>query len=94
MLAAAALLLAACSGSGTAARPADPLPESGAPPASAPAPEQSPAPAAAPLRPGEQFRTLTVPGGPYLPAAPYGGHDDYHCFLLDPGLDGLVRLHT
>jgi hypothetical protein len=46
----------------------------------------TPADAAAPLRPGEQFRTLTVPGGPYLPAAPSGGHDDYHCFLLDPHL--------
>ena len=27
-----------------------------------------------------------MPGGPYLPAAPSGGHDDYHCFLLDPHL--------
>ena len=27
-----------------------------------------------------------MPGGSYLPAAPSGGHDDYHCFLLDPHL--------
>jgi hypothetical protein len=79
------MLLAACSGSGTAAGPADPRPESGSPPASTSAPA-SPADAAAPLRAGEQFRTLAVPGGPYLPAAPSGGHDDYHCFLLDPHL--------
>jgi hypothetical protein len=27
-----------------------------------------------------------VPGGPYTPAAPNGGSDDYHCFLLSTGL--------
>jgi hypothetical protein len=86
-LAAAAVLLAACSGPGadTPAPVADrPAPSRSAP--SSPAPAVTPADAAAPLRPGEQFRTLTVPGGPYLPAAPSGGHDDYHCFLLDPHL--------
>jgi hypothetical protein len=59
-----------------------------APRSAAPTPPTAatPADAAAPLRPGEQFRTLTVPGGPYLPAAPSGGHDDYHCFLLAPHL--------
>jgi hypothetical protein len=87
VLAAAAVLLAACSGPGadTPAPVADrPAPSRSAP--SSPAPAVTPADAAAPLRPGEQFRTLTVPGGPYLPAAPSGGHDDYHCFLLDPHL--------
>jgi hypothetical protein len=87
VLAAAALLLAACSGSG--AGTADPVADSPAPSSSAPSSPTTavtPADAAAPLRPGEQFRTLTVPGGPYLPAAPSGGHDDYHCFLLDPHL--------
>jgi hypothetical protein len=44
------------------------------------------APPPAPLRAGERFRTLTVPGGPYTPSAPSGGRDDYHCFLLDPHL--------
>jgi hypothetical protein len=86
-LAAAAVLLAACSGPGadTPAPVADrPAPSRSAP--SSPAPAVTPADAAAPLRQGEQFRTLTVPGGPYLPAAPSGGHDDYHCFLLDPHL--------
>ena len=87
MLTAAALMLAACSGPGedTAAPGADrPSPSSSAP--SSATPVVTPADAAAPLRPGEQFRTLTVPGGPYLPAAPTGGLDDYHCFLLDPHL--------
>jgi hypothetical protein len=86
VLAAATLLLAACSGpsSQTTAPVADrPAPSSSAP--SSP-PAATPADAAAPLRAGEQFRTLAVPGGPYLPAAPSGGHDDYHCFLLDPHL--------
>ena len=87
LLAAAALLLAACSGPADKAAPVadrpDPTPSASSSP---PAPEVTPADAAAPLRPGEQFRTLTVPGGPYLPAAPSGGHDDYHCFLLDPHL--------
>jgi hypothetical protein len=43
-------------------------------------------PSAAPLRPGERAVTLRLPGGPYRPQAPSGGHDDYRCFLLDPGL--------
>ncbi len=44
------------------------------------------APPPAPLRPGERFQTLAVPGGPYTPSAPSNGKDDYHCFLLDPHL--------
>ena len=48
--------------------------------------EAVPAPAPRPLRAGERFETLAVPGGPYRPAAPTGGVDDYHCFLLDPHL--------
>jgi hypothetical protein len=45
-------------------------------------------PAAVPLREGERSRTLRLPGGPYRPAAPNGGLDDYRCFLLDPKLTG------
>jgi hypothetical protein len=41
---------------------------------------------ATPLRAGERFETLEVPGGPYRPSAPGGSMDDYHCFLLDPRL--------
>ncbi len=41
---------------------------------------------ATPLRAGERFETLEVPGGPYTPSAPGGSMDDYHCFLLDPRL--------
>jgi hypothetical protein len=44
------------------------------------------APVPAPLRAGERFQTLEVPGGPYTPSAPSNGKDDYHCFLLDPHL--------
>jgi hypothetical protein len=39
-----------------------------------------------PLRAGERFQTLALPGGPYRPSAPAAGMDDYHCFLLDPKL--------
>jgi hypothetical protein len=43
-------------------------------------------PAAVPLRNGERSVTLRLPGGPYRPAGPNGGLDDYRCFLLDPKL--------
>ncbi|MGZ4609291.1 MAG: monooxygenase [Actinomycetes bacterium] len=39
-----------------------------------------------PLRAGERFTTIGLPGGPYTPAAPSGGKDDYRCFLVDPHL--------
>jgi hypothetical protein len=86
------LLLAGCSAStdgssrpGAATAPATSATSA---PAETPAGADRPVVAAAPLRAGERFRTLTVPGGPYTPAAPSGGKDDYHCFLLDPGLTG------
>jgi hypothetical protein len=40
----------------------------------------------APLRAGERFLNLSLPGGPYTPSAPEGGTDDYRCFLVDPHL--------
>ena len=89
----AVLALAGCSaadqGTGsTAAGRAAERPSTSAPPSGAPA-QTVPSAATAPavrLRAGETFRTLQVPGGPYTPAAPSGGHDDYHCFLIDPHL--------
>lgn len=42
--------------------------------------------ASAPLRPGERFLKVSLPGGPYTPSAPVGGTDDYRCFLVDPHL--------
>ncbi len=42
--------------------------------------------ASAPLRAGERFLKLSLPGGPYAPSAPGGGTDDYRCFLVDPHL--------
>jgi hypothetical protein len=39
-----------------------------------------------PLRPGERFLKVSLPGGPYTPSAPAGGKDDYRCFLVDPHL--------
>jgi hypothetical protein len=41
---------------------------------------------ATPLRAGERFEPLEVPGGPSTPSAPGGSVDDYHCVLLDPRL--------
>jgi hypothetical protein len=40
--------------------------------------------AVAPLRPGERWVTLPMPGGSYRPQAEPGGTDDYRCILLDP----------
>jgi Copper type II ascorbate-dependent monooxygenase, C-terminal domain/Copper type II ascorbate-dependent monooxygenase, N-terminal domain len=39
-----------------------------------------------PLRAGERFRRIAMPGGPYTPSAPAAGKDDYRCFLVDPHL--------
>ena len=40
---------------------------------------------------GGPGRTITLaPAKPYLPHAAGGGIDDYHCFVLDPGLDHSV----
>jgi hypothetical protein len=44
------------------------------------------APAGAPLRAGERFLKVSLPGGPYTPSAPAAGKDDYRCFLVDPHL--------
>jgi len=46
----------------------------------------APAVESAPLRAGERFLDLAMPGGAYSPAAPRGGQDEYRCFLLDPDL--------
>ena len=35
---------------------------------------------------GGRELSLPLPEGPYTPSAPSGGTDDYHCFLLDPGI--------
>ena len=42
--------------------------------------------ASAPLRAGERFLKLSLPGGAYAPSAAGGGTDDYRCFLVDPHL--------
>ncbi len=87
---AAGLLLAGCaSGSGTEAVPAGSvtLERGGAVPHDHRRhPHPVTPPPSSPLRAGERFETLGVPGGPYTPSAPAGSRDDYHCFLLDPDL--------
>jgi len=45
----------------------------------------------APARPGEHFKTLSLPAA-YTPAPPSGATDDYRCFVLDPGLAGTAYL--
>jgi hypothetical protein len=89
LLAAATLLLAAC-GTGTADRPAGSSSEhtehtdspvtavsSATTSSSAPVVDK-------PLRPGERRVTVRMPAA-YTPSAPTGvGTDDYRCFLLDP----------
>lgn len=85
----ATALVAAC---GSGADPEVPPPGGPSGPSSATSPEVvQPAPTAsrppsAPLRKGERFLTIGLPGGPYQPAAPSGGKDDYRCFLVDPQL--------
>ncbi len=87
-IAAAGLLLAACSpvtdSSGDRAAPGTPS----APIATAPGDTQSHGAEAdpgkrTPLRPGERIVDVAMPA-PYKPAAPGKGTDDYRCFLLDP----------
>ena len=81
------LLVPGCSTSGSEQPKAAAVEEgTPAPSASADDHDLAEAPPPAPLRAGERFRTLAVPGGPYTPSAPSGGRDDYHCFLLDPHL--------
>ena len=84
VVAAAALVLAACS-----AGPDDPPgPGAGSEPSASHSTGQdgTATPEAVALRPGERFLELAMPS-PYAPSAPSGGTDDYRCFLLDPGTD-------
>ena len=87
----AALLLAGCAAGGgepssrvAAGRPA------GSPSATAhgshDADQTGAIPRSAPLRAGERFLDLAMPGGAYSPVAPGEGKDQYRCFLLDPDL--------
>lgn len=66
-------------------------------PAAAPSPD-SPhaghpfsAPPPVPARPGEHFKTLSLPAA-YTPSPPSGATDDYRCFILDPDLAGTPYL--
>lgn len=95
----AAVLLAGCgggaapsSGAGGAASPGTPASSGKARVTPAPADHgahsgsASAAAPASPLRKGETFAEVGLPGGAYTPAAPSGGTDDYRCFLVDPRL--------
>jgi len=87
----AVVLLSACSGSSGAPRdggqrPSSPTHTDGEHPTSSSPPDEAARAAPAALRKGERTDLLRIPGGPYQPAAPDGGLDDYRCFLLDPGL--------
>lgn len=85
-LLAAGLLLAACGGGGDPATAPAPT-GSAAPTASRSAPPTTPSSQPpAPLRAGERFVTLAMPGRTYTPAPPAGAQDVYRCFLLDPAL--------
>ncbi|MFI6297354.1 monooxygenase [Nonomuraea sp. NPDC050790] len=89
VLAAAAMLLAACGsgparGSGTTATPSPPPSATDTRGGHGLHGSATPAPAA-PLRAGERFVTATMPK-PYSPRPAAGGTDVYRCFLVDPGL--------
>ncbi|WP_246267028.1 monooxygenase [Nonomuraea typhae] len=89
VLAAAAMLLAACGsgparGSGTTAAPSPPPSATDSPAGHGLHGSSTPAPAA-PLREGERFVTAKMPAA-YTPVPPNGGTDVYRCFLVDPGL--------
>jgi hypothetical protein len=85
-VAAAALMLAACS-AGPAATDKQAAPAtSAASPADATSrshPDEAPAARRTPLRPGERIADVKMPAA-YTPSAPGKGTDDYRCFLLDP----------
>jgi Copper type II ascorbate-dependent monooxygenase, C-terminal domain len=87
-LAAAAVLVAACSsasgGDATLPDVTVPAPSAATGTAAHSHPAQA-APPAAPLRAGEWFDRLRMPS-PYVPSPPNGGTDDYRCFLLNPDL--------
>jgi Copper type II ascorbate-dependent monooxygenase, C-terminal domain len=79
-------LLAACTSTHESAgnsRSATASPSTSSPSASPPPPRPVPV---APLRHGERWINLTMPGGVYHPQAEAGGTDDYRCILLDPHL--------
>ncbi len=83
-------LLTACSGSpgvpSGQERPASAADDDVEHPTDTSPPAQAARAAPAALRQGERTDVLRIPGGPYRPAAPEGGLDDYRCFLLDPHL--------
>lgn len=84
-LLAVSLLVAvtACGTSGTPKAEPTPAPTSAHP---GPTVSSAPEPAAKPLRAGERRIRVQMPAA-YTPSAPTGvGTDDYHCFLLDPGI--------
>ncbi len=85
--AAAAALVAGCSAGAGAARPALPAGSAAAGGSTAHGGHSTQAgtPPAAPLRAGQWFVRLAM-ARPYRPSPPYGGTDDYRCFLVDPKL--------
>ena len=81
-VAAAAVVLAAACGSGSAGTAGDTsAPTTG----HAGAHTSSPVAAAQPLRAGERFLDLAV-SKPYTPSPPHGGTDEYRCLVVDPHL--------
>ena len=87
-IAAAGLLLAACSSATDSSADRAGEPGSSTPVTSAPGDAHSHGAEASPgkrtpLRPGERIVDVAMPA-PYKPAAPGKGTDDYRCFLLDP----------
>jgi len=85
------VLLSACSGSSgppiaDGQRPSSSPAHDAEHPATTASSDEAARAAPAALRKGERTDLLRIPGGPYQPAAPEGGLDDYRCFLLDPGL--------
>lgn len=93
----AALVLASgCASGGSAARtqqarPAAPSPSVATGGSTSHGGHSAASPPAAPLRAGEWFTRLTVPQ-PYRPVPPPDATDDYHCFLVNPGLTRAAYL--
>ena len=92
-LIAAGLLAAGCTSSVPAAnrQPSAPATTTSGPTSRAASSPADAAPsvrpvATAPLRRGERWVQLSLPGRTYRPQAPAGGTDDYRCILLDPKL--------
>jgi hypothetical protein len=86
LIAALAVLSAACAGPDPAPSGSTPPTTPAGTPANGHAAHPTPSgPPSAPLRAGERFVTVRMPQ-PYRPAAPRGGTDEYRCFLVDPKL--------